>query len=246
LGCTQSCDLLPSAFRAPSKIPTAPDSTVDSQLLDGPGNGRVRRQLRRQAAGETPAAACFHKQELIMMNGLNPTQAGTLAQVIPVLGLALGLEMRELRKGIDQLLVSARGKHHFTDGSEAPSEDSSKNGDEASDELTDSTSAELQISIYSRFTGLALFSCIAMLILLKGEQQAIIVVLGGSANQVTLDYSLRIALTIIFLSPVAQMAIAYTELIFRRSKTKPATRAKVLAGIFTIMTSLAYSITFIH
>lgn len=164
----------------------------------------------------------------------NASQGSTMAQVIPVLALALGLEMRELRKSIDGMLAPAHGKHKTPDVQAVEP-----------DKASEAPFQELAAQVYSKTITLALFSCFAMFVLLKGEQSAISAVLGTNANQVRfLRLGLNVALTVIFLSPVAQLVFSFAELVFRRESVKPATRAKVLAIMLSLMLAVGYTVTF--
>lgn len=167
------------------------------------------------------------------------SQASTMAQVIPVIALALGLEMREVRKFFDDQIPEVPSGRHVIKPQDEEKHDTSEGGDE------EQGGKELQIKQFSRYTIIGLLGCLAMLALLVGEQTSIAVVLGKAYNSMSINIlGLRAALTIVFLSPVAQIILSFMELMFRREKTTLRKRYKVLSTTMTVMTAIGLVLTF--
>jgi hypothetical protein len=168
-------------------------------------------------------------------------QAATMAQVIPIVGLALGLEMRELRKVFDrfprQPLEGKDSADEVGQRDEAPD-------DEAPHEATQEAAFAFDISFLGKSIIIALLSCFAMFALLAGEQVAITGVLGGPGYPSgALTLGLRIALTVVFLSPVAQLLMSFVESIFRRLDAKAESRNLARTALLSVMTAVGWAMT---
>ena len=182
-----------------------------------------------------------------------------MAQVIPVIALALGLELREVRKFFDDIAPEdSRGKHRANQGDEginvkAVATDQEKGVKETGkavhakkDDEAEETEKEFLTRKISRYVLIAFWGCLAMIVLLVGEQSSVAIVLGRSSYNNLNEESLaiRAALTIVFLSPVAQLILSFIEAGFRRKRTPFRKRYRFLGAAIVIMTTLGFAFTF--
>ena len=168
------------------------------------------------------------------------SQAATMAQVIPVIALALGLEMREVRKVFDDRIPEvARGKHTANRESEDHNIEAKETGE-------DKAAKEYLLRRDSRYTMIGFWGCLAMIVLLVGEQSSIAIVLGRSSyNNLNIEsLGIRAALTVVFLSPVAQLILSFMELGFRQRGTPFQKRYRLLGAAILIMTAVGFAFVY--
>jgi hypothetical protein len=187
------------------------------------------------------------------------SQAGIMAQIIPVIALALGLELREVRKFFDDRAPeNSHGKHaanRASDGADVEPEETGetgevkKNGEAVDVKKTDEgqeVAKEFLARRDSRYILIGFWGCLAMIILLVGEQSSIAIVLGRSSYNNLNEESLaiRAALTIVFLSPAAQLIFSFIEAGFRQKKTSFEKRYRLLGAVMIIMTAIGFVFIF--
>jgi hypothetical protein len=165
------------------------------------------------------------------------SQAAVMAEVIPVVALALGLELREVRKYFEGRTPGvSSGKHTANENSKDHTVATEGTGDQE-------TVKEFLLRRDSRSVMIGFWGCLAMIFLLVGEQSAIAIVLGRATyNNLNIEsLGMRAALTIVFLSPVAQIILSFMEAGFRQKKTAFNRRYRILSATMLVMTAVAFA-----
>jgi hypothetical protein len=168
------------------------------------------------------------------------SQAATMAQVIPVIAIALGLELREVRKRFDDLAPeTSSGKHGAKQGDEHRKA-------EAKESVEEKAAKEFLLRRTSRYVMVGFWGCLAMIALMVGEQSSIAIVLGRSSyNNLNIEsLAMRAAVTIVFLSPVVQLILSFMEAGFRRKKMPFDRRYRLLSGAIVVMTAVGVVFTY--
>lgn len=167
------------------------------------------------------------------------SQASVMAEVIPVVALALGLELREVRKYFEDR------KPDVSSGKHATNDDGNDHAD-ATEGVGEETVKEFLLKRDSRYVMIGFWGCLAMILLLVGEQSAIAIALGRSTyNNLNIEsLGMRAALTIVFLAPAAQVLLSFMEAGFRQKATAFNKRYRILNAALLVMTAVAFVFMF--